>query len=134
MLLYLRTQRENAFRKILTRCLECIIIQVIHKSLRDFQPLRYSSRDGHAEGKHVNRGRDLSNFFFCVLGAMAYLQVSPLGECSDEIWHGQGIRKRSVLEFAKTESIVSVQRRFQTTHHTEPPMDKTICEWYMKFQ
>ena len=31
-------------------------IQVIHKSLRDFRPLRYSSRDGHAEGEHVNRG------------------------------------------------------------------------------
>jgi hypothetical protein len=32
--------------------------RVIHKSLRDFRPLRYSSRDGHAEGEHVNRGRD----------------------------------------------------------------------------
>ena len=31
---------------------------VIHKSLRDFRPLWYSSRDGHAEGEHVNRGRD----------------------------------------------------------------------------
>ena len=28
--------------------------RVIHKSLRDFRPLRYSSRDGHAEGEHVN--------------------------------------------------------------------------------
>ena len=25
-------------------------------------PLRYSSRDGHAEGKHVNRGRDTPSF------------------------------------------------------------------------
>ena len=33
------------------------IYRVIHKSLRDFRPLRYSSRDGHAEGEHVNRGR-----------------------------------------------------------------------------
>jgi len=32
--------------------------RVIHKSLRDFRPLRYSSRDGHAEGEHVNRGTD----------------------------------------------------------------------------
>ena len=32
--------------------------RVIHKSLRDFRPLRYSSRDGHAEGEHVNIGRD----------------------------------------------------------------------------
>ena len=34
------------------------IYSVIHKSLRDFRPLRYSSRNGHAEGEHVNRGRD----------------------------------------------------------------------------
>jgi hypothetical protein len=39
-----------------------------------------------------------------------------------------------VLEFAKTESIVTVQRRFRTMYHTEPPTDKTIREWYMKFQ
>ena len=31
---------------------------VIHKALRDFRTLRYSSRDGHAEGEHVSRGRD----------------------------------------------------------------------------
>ena len=36
-----------------------------------------------------------------------------------------------VLEFAKTESIVTVQRRFQIMYHTEPPTDKTIHEWYM---
>ena len=39
-----------------------------------------------------------------------------------------------VLEFAKTESIVTVQRRFRTMYLTEPPTDKTIREWYMKFQ
>ena len=39
-----------------------------------------------------------------------------------------------VLEFAKTESIVTVQRRFRIMFHTEPPTDKTIREWYMKFQ
>ena len=36
--------------------------RVIHRSLRDFRPLRYSSRDGHAEGEHVNRGRDTPSF------------------------------------------------------------------------
>ena len=36
-----------------------------------------------------------------------------------------------VLEFAKTESIVTVQRRFRIMYHTEPPTDKTIREWYM---
>ena len=39
-----------------------ILNRVIHKSLWDFQPLRYSSRDGHAEGEHVNRGRDTPSF------------------------------------------------------------------------
>jgi len=34
------------------------IYGIIHKSVRDFRPLRYSSRDGHAEGEHVNRKRD----------------------------------------------------------------------------
>jgi hypothetical protein len=34
--------------------------------------------------------------FFCVLGAVVYLQVSPLGGSRDETWRGQGIRKRSV--------------------------------------
>jgi hypothetical protein len=29
--------------------------RVIHKSLRDFRPLRYSNRDGYAEGEHINR-------------------------------------------------------------------------------
>ena len=36
--------------------------RVIRKSLRDFRPLRHSSRDGHAEGEHVNIGRDTPNF------------------------------------------------------------------------
>ena len=39
-----------------------------------------------------------------------------------------------VLEFAKTESIVTVQRRFRIMYHTEPHTDKKIREWYMKFQ
>jgi hypothetical protein len=102
------------------------LYRVIHKSLWDFWPLRYSSRDGHAEEEHVNRGRESLPSFFCVLGAVAYLQVSQLGGSHDETWRGQGIRKRCVFELAKTESIVTVQRRFRTTYHTEPPTDKTI--------
>ena len=38
------------------------VYRVIHKSLPDFRPLRYSSRDGHAEGEHVNSGRDTPSF------------------------------------------------------------------------
>ena len=36
--------------------------RVIHKCLRDFRPLRYSSRDSPAEGEHVNRGRETPSF------------------------------------------------------------------------
>ena len=39
-----------------------------------------------------------------------------------------------VLEFAKTDSIVAVQRRFRTMYHTEPPTDKSVREWYTKLQ
>jgi len=38
------------------------LYRVIHKSLRDFRPLGYSSRDGDAEGEHVNRGSDTPIF------------------------------------------------------------------------
>jgi hypothetical protein len=37
-------------------------IQGHSKSLLNVRPLRYSSRDGHAEGEHVNRGTDTPSF------------------------------------------------------------------------
>ena len=51
------------------------------------------------------------------------------------------VNKRAfcVLEFAKTESIMTVHRRFRIMYHTEPPTDKTIhvpftncfvCRWF----
>jgi hypothetical protein len=46
--------------------------RLIHKSLCDFRPLRYSSWDGHVEGEHVNR-YGISEIIFYVLGAVAYL-------------------------------------------------------------
>ena len=55
--------------------------RVIHKSLRDFRPLRYSSRDGHAEGEHVNRGRDSP--IFCP--TLQVLDMSTLGNAADVI-------------------------------------------------
>jgi hypothetical protein len=39
-----------------------------------------------------------------------------------------------VLQFAKTQSIVTVQRSFRTKDRTELPMDKTVREWYRKFE
>ena len=48
-------------------------------SLRDFRPLRYSSRDGHAEGEHVNRGRDIPSF----CPTLQELDMSTLGDPAD---------------------------------------------------
>jgi hypothetical protein len=53
--------------------------RVTHKSLRDFRPLRYSSRDGHAEGQHVNRGRDTPSF----CPTLQVLDMCTLGDATD---------------------------------------------------
>jgi hypothetical protein len=53
--------------------------RVIHKSLRDFRPLRHSSRDGHAEGEHVNKGRDTPS----VCPTLRVLNMSTLGGAAD---------------------------------------------------
>jgi hypothetical protein len=58
---------------------DLIIYRVIHKSFQDFRPLRYSNRDGDAEGEHVNRGRDTP--IFCV--ALQVLDMSKLGDAAD---------------------------------------------------
>jgi hypothetical protein len=53
--------------------------RIIHKSLRDFRPLRYSSRDGEAEGEHVNRGRNTPSF----CPTLQMLDMSTLGDAAD---------------------------------------------------
>jgi hypothetical protein len=53
--------------------------RVIHKSLRDFRPLQYTSRDSHAEEEHVNRGRDTPNF----CPTLQVLDMSTLGDAAD---------------------------------------------------
>jgi len=55
------------------------LYRVIRKSLRHFRPLRYSSRDGHAEGKHVNRGRGTTSF----CPTLQVLDMSTLGDVAD---------------------------------------------------
>ena len=60
----------------------CILFyRVIHKSLLDFRPLRYSSRDGHAEGEHVNRGRVTPSYCH----TLQVLDVSTLGDAAMSI-------------------------------------------------
>jgi len=53
--------------------------RVIHKSLRDFRLLRYSNRDAHAEGEHVNRERNTPNFCH----TLQLLDMSTLGIVAD---------------------------------------------------
>ena len=53
--------------------------RVIHKYLWDFRPLRYSSRDGYAEGEPVNRGRDTPSF----CPTLQVLHMSNLGDAAD---------------------------------------------------
>ena len=53
--------------------------RVTRKSLRDFQPLRYSSRNGHAEGEHVNRGRDTPSF----CPTLQMLDMSTIDDAAD---------------------------------------------------
>ena len=60
---------------------------MIHKSLRDFRPLRYSSWDGHAEGEHVNRGTDTPIFCPTLLdldmSTLAPSQLTCFGKLQD---------------------------------------------------
>ena len=53
--------------------------RVIHKSLRDLRPLRYSSQDGHAEGGHVKRGTDTPSF----CPNLQVLDMCTLGDAAD---------------------------------------------------
>ena len=53
--------------------------RVILKFLRDFRPLRYSNRDGHAEGEHVNRGRGTPSF----CPTLQVHDISNLGDAED---------------------------------------------------
>ena len=53
--------------------------RVIHMSLRDFRPLQYRSRDGHAEWEHVNRRRDNPNF----RPTLQVLDMITLGDAAD---------------------------------------------------
>jgi hypothetical protein len=72
------------FTKAVTISLEAYVLQrVIHKSLRDFRPLRYSIRDGHVEGEHVIRGRETPSFW----PTLQVLDMSTLGNATDvNVW------------------------------------------------
>ena len=52
--------------------------RVIRKSLQDYQPLLYSSRDGQAEGELVNRGNTQSFY-----RTLQVLEMSTPGDVAD---------------------------------------------------
>jgi hypothetical protein len=56
-----------------------LFYRVIRKSLWDFRPLQYSSRDGHSEGEHVNRGIDTPS----LCPTLQVLDISTLGDAAD---------------------------------------------------
>ena len=77
---------EIWYLRSLRKCVEKIQVSliphkygVIRKSLRDFRPLQYSNRDGHAEGERVNRGRDTPSF----CPTLQVLDMSTLGVAAD---------------------------------------------------
>jgi hypothetical protein len=76
--------------------------RVIYKSLRDFQPLRYSSRFGHAEGEHVNRGRDTPSF----CPTLQVLDMCTVGDATDvKFW--QIPRHRPLTYYLSTPRFVT---------------------------
>jgi hypothetical protein len=82
-----------AFCSIQWQSLASFIYRVIHKSLRNF---RTTTKGAIAE-RSTSVGRESLQVW--VIGAMAYLQGSPLGGSVTkhrERWGRQGIRKRSV--------------------------------------
>jgi hypothetical protein len=65
----------------------CLFLyRIIHKSLRDIRPLQYSSRDGHTEREHVNRGREHVNRGRDTPRFCCTLQVLDMSFCC--VWLG----------------------------------------------
>jgi hypothetical protein len=64
--------------------------RVIHKTLQDFRPLRYNSRDGHAEGDRVNRGRDKKSWknSLPIDTHLSAVSVSVVAQLSSEVPEG----------------------------------------------
>jgi hypothetical protein len=102
----------NEFRSML---IYIYIYRVIRKSLRDFRPLRYSNRDGNAEGEHVNRGRVTPSF----CPTLQVLDMSTLGDAAD-------VKFGNFDEFQDTERFFIPYPRHVSSRL--PPSDKT-CKY-----
>jgi hypothetical protein len=83
-----------------------------------------NNQERHCKRLHINRHRISPSFF--IIGSFPYFKVPPLGGSRDKkVVFPVDKKAFCVLVFAKTESIVTVQGRFQVMYHTEPPTDKT---------
>ena len=74
------------------------LYRAIRKSLRDFRPLRYSIRDDHAEGEHVNRGTDTPSFCL-TLQLLDMSTLLYLGCCAAEFGSSGGTNELSCKSF-----------------------------------
>jgi hypothetical protein len=104
------------------------IHRVIHKSLPDFRPLRYSSRDGHAEGKHANRGRDTASF----CPTFQVLDMCTLGDATDvKFWqiprHGPLTYSLSTPCFVTTVPSSGETCKYATAHSTKKKGGEILC-------
>jgi hypothetical protein len=90
---------------------------VIHKSLRDFRPLWYSSRDHHAEGEHVNRGRGTPKFLPYLTGPR-YVQTW---------WRG----RRQILANSKTKTTFLFPVYAVFRHDCPLAVKPAITPWHL---
>jgi hypothetical protein len=105
----------NVSQPYVTACRTIDLYRVIHKSLRKFRPLRYSNRDGNAEGEHVNRRRDTPSF----CPTLQELDMSTLGDVAD-------VKFGSFVKFQDTERFFIPCPRHVSSRL--PPSDKT-CKY-----
>jgi hypothetical protein len=130
-----KTEWEKGWEWILIKVVEEdrkweSIYSVIHKSLRDFRPLWYSSSYGHAEGEHINRYR-ISPSFLCTRRHGVRAGFTARGRSwRNMAWTGNK-KALYVLEFAKTESVVAnskTQNAFLFSAHARLLHKKTCRE------
>jgi hypothetical protein len=86
----------NSLKTVLSEPKKNLKYRVIHKTLRDFRPQRYSNRDGHVEGEHVNRKRDTPSF----CPTLQVLDMSTLGGAADVIWQLWQIPRYKTISYS----------------------------------
>jgi hypothetical protein len=106
------------------------IYRIIRKSLWNFRTRQHNNQDSR---KEISIGRH--SLQVCVdnrrHGVVA--GFSARGQSWWIMMRTGDKKTSSVLDFAKTESTVTVQWRFWTKYHTEPPMDKTTVSGTRNF-